>query len=151
MLERTFIMPNEQELIKDGKITEDEATKYIIKGLTYDCQLRLQSSIAPTLVLPAGAVGKGDKAFENAMENSPVEMKLSGNTALQFSILDEGLVDCIGIVDADTQEPVIFPKTSRSSSVKKGWLQCWLPDDIRVAVANEIQKGSILSEDDLKN
>ena len=151
MLEREFVLPSDQKLFEDGKITEEEQTKFVIKGLTYDTQVRLQGSIAPTMILPAGAVGKGEKAWENAMENSPVEMKLSGNTALQFEILNEGLVDVIGLIDADTDEPVVFPKTSRSNSVKKEWFQQWLPDDCRTAVANEIQKGSILDEGALKN
>ena len=147
MLEREFITPD------DMKGPEAKRTVFVIKGLTYDTQVRLQSSIVPTMVLPPGAMGKGEKAWENAMEETSVEMKLSGNTALQFEILDEGLVDVKNLIDGTTKKVIPFPKAApnMSDKIKKEWFASWMPDDVRVVVANEIQKGSILDEDSLKN
>jgi len=146
MLEREYTLKDERDL------PESERTIFKIKGLSYDCQVRLQSQMAPTMKLPAGAVGGSDGAWEEAMKSSSVEMVLSaGGAAMQFDILQEGLIDVIGLIDADTGEEVPFPKNVSSASKKKAWFASWLPENVRIEISNEIQKGSILSEDDIKN
>jgi len=116
--------------------------------------------MSPTMKIPGSAIGKGEGAWAKALENTDIEMNLSGGSAsLQFDILNEGLVgfenlldeDGDPIVDPDTGKPLEFPAGMKSISKKKTWLARWLPRDVRVELANAITEGSVLDEDESKN
>ena len=146
MLERRYVLKEERDL------PQEEQTVFMIRGLTYDTQTRLQAQMSPTMSIPGSAIGKSGDEWEKAMADTNVNMIMSsGGAAMQFAILDEGLITIENLIDDSTGEAIDFPKTSKSSSVKKGFFSRWIPEDVRIEVANEITKASTLADDDVKN
>ena len=146
MLEREYVLEAERDL------PEAEQTVFTIKGLSYDTQVKIQSSAAPIMNIPATALNKGEKAWDNAMKDSTVEMSLGGTSAvMQFTILNEGLVDVKNLIDDDSGDEVEYPQGARVSAARKKFFEMWMPDSARIEVANAISRASALSEDDVKN
>ena len=145
MLERNYVLKEERDL------PQAEQTIFKIRGLSYDTQSRLQSQMSPTLSLPGSAIGKSGDEWEKVMAETNVNMIMSSGGVMQFAILDEGLITIENLVDDVSGDIIEFPKTSKSSSVKKSFFSRWVPENVRIEVANEITKASALNEDSVKN
>ena len=160
MRTRDYLAERVYVLREDRDKPEKEQTQWILRGLPYDIQCSLQSQMSPTMKIPGSAIGKGEGAWAKALENTDIEMNLSGGSAsLQFDILNEGLVgfenlldeDGDPIVDPDTGKPLEFPAGMKSVPKKKTWFARWLPRDVRVELSNAITEGSVLDENQQKN
>ena len=150
MLQREYILKGDRDLPREDQ------TIFLIKGLSYDTQVTLQASMSPTMNIPGEAAGKGEDEWERIMKESKIEMVMSqGGIKMQYSILNEGLVDILNLTDEDTGDVIVYPRDDGghhvSTAKRKDWFAQWLPDDVRVEIANAISKASILDEDDVKN
>ena len=158
---RNYLVERTYTLREDRDKPEKERTLWHIKGLPYDVQMALQSQMSPTVSLPASALGKGQGAWDKALESSNVQLNLSGGQAsMQFDILNEGLIGFENlldietgkpVIDPNTGEPLVFPSGLKSVAKKKQFFAEWLPRDVRVELANAITEGSVLDEDESKN
>jgi len=128
----------------------EEQTTFTLKGLPYDTDVALRRREAKSRVEIPGAgkaMGKGEKAWNKAMESSSMVMLMDGaQIELEFEILKVGLVKVENLIGADE-----YPGENASDTNKKKWFSRWLDPKYRTELANTITEHSALSEEEVKN
>ena len=150
MMQREYVLKSDRDLPKE------EQTIFILKGLSYDSLVALQSSMTPTMNIPGAAAGKGSEEWDRIMSTSTIGMVMSqGGIKMQYTILSEGLIDVLNLIDETTGDIIPYLKDDGgrhiSTAKRKDWFAQWLPDDVRVEIANAISSASTLDEDSVKN
>jgi len=142
LAEFDYVLKSEQQLIKDGKLPEAEATKFVLCGLSYAAQKQLEKE---------AAAGKVRMPFKRGEKDLPdegmVEMDMKANSLeVQLLTLCWGLVRIENFDGADE-----YPGKDANTDKKRGWIIQWLPPEVRRELTNVLTEGASMSEDETKN
>ena len=140
----------EYVLKQDRDGPEEEKTVFLLRGLPFDVDVAIRRRAAKSKIeIPnAGkAMGKGEDAWNKAMEDSSMIMSVEGaQIELEFDILKVGVISVRNLIGADE-----YPGANASDVKKKDWFSRWLDPKFRTELSNAITEHSALSVDEQKN
>jgi len=143
LAEQSYILKAERDQIEEGKITEDEATKFILRGLDFTTQKLIEKNASGGKArVPMDSVGK-----KNPTDGAMMEMDLNARgIELELQALHAGFVR----IEGPDTPPEDYPADGATAK-KNDWFIRWIPRRVRTELANFLIEQGQLSEDEAKN